>query len=190
MHRLLLVALAAGLLAACTNNSSPSNADAPSAPPAPPPPFTLSSPAFENETQMPKVYTVDGTDISPPLTWSNPPANTREFALVCDDPTARGWVHWVIYAIPGGVRELPEGLPRDDKLAGAFTASQGKNNWRKVGYYGPAARKGGGVHGYHFTLYALDAPLGLAPEATKSELVAAMEGHILGSTVLIGNNER
>lgn len=178
----LLAALSLLAALGCSNNRSQ--------PPVPPGPFTLSSPAFTHETQMPKVYTVDGTDISPPLAWSNPPAGTREFALICDDPTARGFVHWVIYGIPGDARSLPEGLPRNEALASPVRAFQGKNSWRKVGYYGPAARPGGGVHGYHFTLLALDAPLALQPAATKAELASAMESHILGTAVLIGNNER
>jgi Raf kinase inhibitor-like YbhB/YbcL family protein len=154
--------------------------------------FTLSSPTITHNTQMPKKYTVDGENISPPLKWEHAPAGTKEFALVMDDPDAGGFVHWVLYKIPADVRELPENLPREKELAQPVGALQGKNMFRRdpIGYKGPAARKGGGVHHYKFSLYALDAELDLKPELEKKELLAAMEGHILAKAELVGTNER
>jgi Raf kinase inhibitor-like YbhB/YbcL family protein len=143
---------------------------------------------------MPKKYTVDGENVSPPLKWSGFPKETKEFALIMDDPDARGFVHWVIYNIPAEVTELPENLPSgkgNETLTKPVTAMQGKNFFREyIGYKGPAAGKGGGVHRYHFRIFALDKKLDLKPGATKKELEEAMNGHIIAKGVLVGNNER
>jgi Raf kinase inhibitor-like YbhB/YbcL family protein len=162
--------------------------------------MTLTSATIEHEKQMPKKYTVDGDPadasqkhISPPLKWSGFPKETQEFALIMDDPDARGFVHWVIYNIPASVTELPENLPSGSEhgtLTKPVTATQGTSSFRVVGYKGPAAGKGGGVHRYHFRIFALDKKLELKPGATKKELEEAMKGHILAKGVLIGNNER
>jgi len=77
--------------------------------------FTLSSSAFQANERIPKKYTGDGEDVSPPLQWKNPPAGTKSFALICDDPDAprpEPWVHWVIYNIPGTETGLPEHIPQ------------------------------------------------------------------------------
>jgi len=139
---------------------------------------------------MPKVYTVDGTDVSPPLTWRGVPEGTKEFALIMDDPDARGFVHWLIYKIPANVDTLPENLPRDAVIAQPLTALQGTSSFKVVGYRGPAARKGGGVHNYHFTLYALSEPLDVQPGLNKPALLEAMAGRVIDKTELIGKNER
>ncbi len=158
----------------------------------------LESPAFAHQGAIPKDYTEDGKDISPPLRWSEPPPGTQEFALICDDPDAPSprrpapepWVHWVIYGIPGDVRELPAGIPRSERLEEPAGARQGKNSWGTIGYRGPAPPRGSGRHRYVFSLYALDRPLNLGPGATKAELLRAMEGHVLASAQWIGTYER
>lgn len=160
--------------------------------------MTLESGSIVHDTQMPKRHTVDGEegkgkDVSPHLKWGKVPEGTKEFAVVMFDPDARGFVHWVIYGIPASVTELPEGLPggkENEVLVKPVTATQGTNMFRQIGYRGPAARKGGGVHRYRFRVYALDTELKLKPGATRQELDAAMKGHILGEGELIGRNER
>jgi Raf kinase inhibitor-like YbhB/YbcL family protein len=162
------------------------------------PQMKLESTAFRNQSPIPRDHTEDGRDVSPPLKWSDPPAGTKEFAIICDDPDAPSprrpapepWVHWVIYGIPADVRELPAGIPAKEKLDTPRGAVQGKNSWGTVGYRGPAPPRGSGRHRYVFTLYALDTSLGLAPGATKAQLLKAMEGHVLATAQWIGTYER
>ena len=109
----------------------------------------------------------------------------------CSD--AEPWVHWVLYAVPAAVRSLPEGVKTSAQLSEPKGALQGKNSWpggRTVGYRGPAPPKGHGVHHYHFKLYALDSELKLGAGLTKSELLNAIDGHILGVGELVGTYER
>ena len=137
---------------------------------------------------IPRQYTCDGANISPPLSWDSIPDSTKSFALICDDPDAPGgtWVHWVVYNIPANVKELAEKIPLQENLANG--AGQGKNDSRKIGYSGPCPP--GGTHRYYFKLYALDVVLDLNPGATKNDLLRAMEGHILATGQLMGKYSR
>src|SRR5579862_7709637 len=94
----------------------------------------LNSTAFTDEANVPKQYTGDGKDVSPPLRWSDPPPATKSFALICDDPDApRGtWVHWVLFNLPAEQRELAEGVPTTATLGNG--AKQGKNDFGNIGY--------------------------------------------------------
>jgi len=150
--------------------------------------FTLTSSAFESNGRIPKRYTGEGEDISPPLAWSDPPDGTQAFALVCDDPDAPvgTFDHWLIWNLPADARELPEGVPTTATVEGLGGAAQGKSGFGKVGYGGPMPPPGHGDHHYHFRLYALDAPLDLDPGAEKRALEQAMEGHVLGQAELTG----
>ncbi len=148
----------------------------------------LISPAFEDGGVIPSKYTCDGVDVSPPLAWRDIPANTKSFALICDDPDAPmgTWVHWVIYDIPVTKTELPEGLPCEKILADG--SKQGLNDFGKYGYGGPCPPRG--IHRYFFKLYALDAVLNLMPGLSKQELLNAIQGHILEETRLMGRYGR
>ncbi len=153
----------------------------------------IRSSAFENDAPIPKRFTEDGQNLSPALHWSNVPPETKELAMIVDDPDAprpQPWVHWVIYRIPPEVTSLPEGVGRDATLTTHTGAQQGKNSWGRLGYDGPAPPRGHGTHHYHFRLYALDAPLGLGSGATKETLLQAMRGHIRAEAELIGTYER
>ncbi|HUY93612.1 MAG TPA: YbhB/YbcL family Raf kinase inhibitor-like protein [Pirellulales bacterium] len=156
----------------------------------------LSSDAFSQGAKIPRKFTGDGQDVSPPLRWQNVPPDVREFALICDDPDAPSpepWVHWVLYKIPADVRELPEGLPAEVRLKSPHGALQGLNSWpsgRTVGYRGPAPPRGHGTHHYHFRLYALDTTLHLPAQSDKHALLKAIAGHILAEGELIGTYER
>jgi Raf kinase inhibitor-like YbhB/YbcL family protein len=159
--------------------------------------FQLRSSALKNGETIPKKYTGEGQDVSPPLEWSDPPTGTQEFALICDDadaPAAEPWVHWVIYSIPASVRSLPEGLASvKPQLSEPVSARQGKNSWGSgvtVGYRGPMPPPGHGTHHYHFKLFALSSKLDLPPSATKSKLVRAIDGHVLGEAELVGTYKR
>jgi len=149
----------------------------------------ITSPAFEHGQYIPEKYTGDGADVSPALEWSGAPEGAREFALISDDPDAPGmtWVHWVIYGIPASKTGLPEAVPQDKKLADG--ARQGMTDFGKIGYGGPAPPPGKD-HRYFFKLYALDVQIDLGPGATKATLLAAMEGHVLDETQLMGKYRR
>jgi Raf kinase inhibitor-like YbhB/YbcL family protein len=149
----------------------------------------ITSPAFREGDLIPKQYTGDGKDLSPPLRWTDPPAGTKSFALICDDPDApRGtWVHWVLFDLPANTRHLDEGVPHDDILLTGGT--QGTNDFKKIGYGGPAPPRGK-AHRYFFKLYALDTDLKLAAGASRDEVLAAMQGHLLAEAQLIGLYQR
>ena len=145
----------------------------------------VSSPAFEAGGTIPTKYTGEGQSISPPLSWGGLPERTRELALICDDPDAprsEPFVHWVVYKIPADSKGLPEGS--------AQGALEGKNGAGGVGYTGPMPPQGGGVHHYHFEVYALDSELDVGAGLTKDQLLEAMEGHVLAEGELVGTYER
>jgi len=149
----------------------------------------LTSSGFGEGQTIPKEYTGDGSDLSPPLAWSDPPDGTVSFALICDDPDAprRTWVHWVLFNLPGDLRGLEEGIAPAGTLAGGGT--QGKNDFGTLGYGGPAPPRGK-PHRYSFKLYALDALLTLRAGATKDQLLEAIKDHVLAETHLLGKYQR
>jgi Raf kinase inhibitor-like YbhB/YbcL family protein len=155
--------------------------------------LTVQSPAFADGRPIPRRHTGDGEDLSPPLTWSALPAGTKELALIVDDPdapTAEPWVHWVIHGIPATTAGLNEGVHQQERPPFPAGAIQGTNSWETVGYRGPAPPRGHGLHHYHFTIYALDAPLGLLAGLDKRGLLKAVVGHVLARGELVGTYER
>ena len=150
----------------------------------------LTSPAFKHMGEIPKKYTCDGEDVSPPLVWEGVPDGTKSLALIVDDPDAPDpraprmtWVHWVLYNLPPSTRGLEEGavtLPPG--------TLQGRNDWGRTGYGGPCPPIG--RHRYFFNLYALDTILPDLGSPTKKALLEAMEGHIIEKTELIGTYKR
>ena len=154
--------------------------------------FILESSAFIHLGEIPRRYTCDGEDISPPLRWSGFPKSTKSFALVVDDPDApdpaapaRTWVHWVLYNIPGRTAQLPEGVCRPDLDK---ETTEGLNDWKQTRYGGPCPPVG--KHRYFFKVYALDQFLEGIKPATKKSLEKAMTGHILAMAELIGYYKR
>lgn len=144
----------------------------------------LTSSAFANDGPIPAQYACTGADVSPSLTWSEPPAGTQSFALIMDDPDAPDgtWVHWVLFNIPASSRGLSEGIPSEGTLPDGST--HGKNSSGNPGYDGPCPPTG--THRYFFKLYALDEMLGILSGADKGELLKAMEGHTLAQGQLMG----
>jgi len=144
----------------------------------------LTSSAFSAGQAIPVKYSCKGNNISPALAWSNAPANTKSFALIVDDPDAPSgiWVHWVAFNIPATVTSLPEAVPTGAQLANG--GLQGKNSSSHMGYDGPCPPSG--LHRYFFKLYALDAVLNLSSDANKSQLLQAMQGHVLAQGELMG----
>jgi hypothetical protein len=139
----------------------------------------ITSPSFGNNANIPSKYTCDGEDVNPALAIENVPTGAGSLALIVDDPDAPAgtWVHWVLWNIPAGTREIKEhSVP-----AGA---SQGLTDFRKRAYGGPCPPSG--THRYFFKLYALDAVLSLGPDTTKAALERAMKGHIVAQAETVG----
>lgn len=157
--------------------------------------IAVTSPTLKTGEPMPRDYTPDGRNVSPPLSWSGVPAGTKALAVVCADFGAGApppWVHWIIYNIPATAKGLPEGVPIDPAApmpADIKGATQGFNGWRRAIYRGPAP-PAGTTHLYYFTLYALDADLNLKPNLTRAELLDAMSGHVIGRGEIVPTYER
>ena len=156
----------------------------------------VTSSAFQAGGAIPKQYTADGDDRSPPLSWSGVPAGTKELALICDDPdapTPQPWVHWVLYKIPADTKSLAKGIPRQPKPPAPAGAVQGVNSFPGfsdyIGYRGPAPPKGK-LHHYQFHIYALDTTLPPNVVFAKEKLLTAIKGHVLAEGELIGTYER
>jgi Raf kinase inhibitor-like YbhB/YbcL family protein len=155
-------------------------------------PLRLKSPAFEHLGRIPTRYTCEGEDVSPPLSWNDPPPGTRSFALIVEDPDAPDpeapkmtWVHWVLYNLPPEARELAEAVPSERLPEGTL---EGRNDWKRTGYGGPCPPIG--RHRYFHRLYALDALLPDLGSPTRSALLKAVEGHVLGGAELIGTYQK
>ena len=150
--------------------------------------ITVKSSTFASGQPIPAKYTADGQDISPPLSWSDVPAGTEQFALIVDDPDApRGtWIHWVVYGIPGDATSLPEGAGAKGKPAAGLL--EGRNSWGKPGWGGPSPPSG--THRHYFRVYALGAEVKLKEGLTEAELTKAIEGHVLGMGELMGTYRR
>jgi len=148
----------------------------------------VTSSAFKEGEMIPKKYTCDGEELSPPLNWTDVPAAAKSVALISDDPDAPmgTWVHWVIFNMPADATGLPEGIPADKMLPSG--AKQGINGSRGIGYAGPCPPSG--IHRYYFKVYAVDKMLDLEPGIAKKDLLNAMEGHTLGQGQLMGKYKR
>ena len=161
-------------------------------------PLSIRSAAFEPNGPIPTRHTCEGDDLSPPLEWAGVPEGTASLVLIVDDPDAPDpaapkmtYVHWVLYDLPPSTSGLPEGVGADALPAGA---REGQNDWKRRGWGGPCPPVG--RHRYFFKLFALDTTLdaGLGAVggagATKREVEAAMEGHVLEAAELVGTYEK
>jgi Raf kinase inhibitor-like YbhB/YbcL family protein len=146
----------------------------------------LTSSAFESNAWIPARYTCDGTNVSPPLAWTDPPAETRSFALVCTDPDAPGgvWYHWATYDIPATTHALTEHSPPTSK-----NPPQAINDFRRAGYGGPCPPRGDRPHRYRFRIYALNVP-SLGPQAHCRDVEAAARAHAIATAELVGLYQR
>jgi len=151
--------------------------------------LTVSSPAWKHGEPIPKKYTGDGADVSPPLVFAGVPEGTKSFALVCDDPDAPvgTWVHWVIYDVPGTATGLPEAVSKEASLPDG--SRQGRNSWKKVGYGGPSPPPGK-PHRYFFRLYALREPLGAGPGLGAKDVEASARTRSIGTAEFMGTYGR
>lgn len=151
--------------------------------------FSISSSDFQNGGDIPRIFTCDGADRSPELSWTEPPAGVQSLALIADDPDAPGgtFTHWVLFNLPANTRTLAANVSKIDELPNG--ARQGRNGFRKIGYGGPCPPPGK-PHHYHFKLYALDKKLDLKSGASQEELEKAMEGHTLMKAEMVGKYGR
>ena len=158
--------------------------------------ITVTSTAFDHHGMVPLRYTAYGDNVSPQIAWSDLPEGTRQLALVMDDPVAptpEPFVHWVVYNIPASASELPEGMSNAEQVsvpAALAGAINGRNGLGRVGHFGPRPPADGELHAYHYRVYALDTALDLEPGLGKDELLAAIDGHVIGTGMLMGHYEQ
>jgi Raf kinase inhibitor-like YbhB/YbcL family protein len=150
----------------------------------------IQSSAFTDGDRLPKRYSCDGDDMSPPLAWSGAPADTRSFAIFCDDPDAPSGTfhHWAAYDIPKTTHELPENFATN---VARSLVLQGVNDFGKAGYGGACPPKGHGEHHYHFKVMALDCGhLDTHGKARCADIEATAREHCLAEAELIGTYSR
>lgn len=160
------------------------------------PGLTLTTTAFDDGGIIPNKYTMaaQGTPVSPALEWTNVPDGAVSFALILHDPdtsrnkTTEEVLHWLIFNIPGTARSLAEGVPNTAQLPDG--SIQAKNTRGAPGYMGMGASAAGPYHHYTYELFALDTKLDIGPEATRADVLKAMDGHVLGRGVLVGRFHR
>ena len=199
---------------ACSSADDENASDQPAAAQQPDPQRHLSTSGFRIDTasfeekvrpyeRIPPKHTCIEGNMSPPLDWQEAPPGVKSYALIAEDVDHHTgiWVHWLLYNIPGDVTELPEGISTSTEVLPDGT-TQGTNDNKNIGYNGPCpppnivgcyaydSKPVDPPHRYYFRLYALDAELGLAPGATKVELLRAMEGHILAQANEMGKYTR
>jgi Raf kinase inhibitor-like YbhB/YbcL family protein len=152
----------------------------------------ITSTAFEHEGKIPRRFTCEGDDVSPPLVWSGVPEGARSLVLIVDDPDAPDpakprmtWVHWVLFDIPPAAIGLAEEVARSALPPGT---REGLNDWKRAGYGGPCPPIG--RHRYFHKLYALDTELGDLGRAAKADVERAMKGHVVAEAVLVGTYQK
>jgi Raf kinase inhibitor-like YbhB/YbcL family protein len=148
----------------------------------------ITSPAFEEGGLIPKKYTCDGSNVSPPLRWNSVPDGTESIAIICEDPDAPSgtWMHWILFNLPAECRELAENIPDDETLHDS--TRQGINDFGSIGYSGPCPPWG--IHRYFFKIFALDCTLDIVHLVDKDILNLAMGDHILATGQLMGRYQR
>lgn len=166
----------------------------------PPETITVTSSVFDHHGTVPEEYTAYSENKSIDLSWSNLPEGAVQLALICDDPEVveigmmpAPFVHWVAYNIPASASGLPENMTKDAEVSGVAGLGgmiNGLNGTRQSGYFGPRPPVNGHLHAYHFRVYAIDADLGLEAGLNKDELLAAIDGHVLATGMLMGHYER
>jgi Raf kinase inhibitor-like YbhB/YbcL family protein len=144
---------------------------------------------FVSQQAIPIKYTCDGENVSPPLTFSDVPAQAKSLALIVDDPDApRGtFDHWIVWNLPADLQKISEGAKEFARLQ--LPPGRGTNGYQELNYKGPCP-PAGKPHHYHFKLYALDTRLSLPDGSSKHDVETAMQGHILAVAELIGTYQR
>ena len=151
--------------------------------------LTLASPAFTEGQTIPKQYTADGANVSPPLSWGKASGDTQSFALICEDPDAPAgtWIHWIVYDIPANKTSLSEGVSTKPTLPDG--SKQGVTSFHRVGYGGPSPPPGK-PHRYYFKLYALNTVSGLEPGIDLAQFRNLIAHHKIAQTEIMGTYGR
>jgi Raf kinase inhibitor-like YbhB/YbcL family protein len=194
-----IILLAPGLiLSACVLAAQVPAQSLPSGPAVQPPAkpgLTLTTPGFADGSIIPAKYTQSvSSPVSPELEWTNVPANTVSFVLIMHDPDtapkhkSEDILHWMAFNIPGTARKLAEGVPGTALLPDGTV--QAKSFRGAVGYMGPGAGAAGPYHHYTWELYALDIMLDSTPDATRPDVIKAMDGHVLAKAATVGRFHR
>jgi Raf kinase inhibitor-like YbhB/YbcL family protein len=174
-RRIVAIAVGTLVMTGCASAPLPEETDMTDA-------LDVTSSAFEEGGAIPSRYTCDGDDVSPPIAWSGAPEDTAAYALIVDDPDARGWIHWLVTDVPADRQGL------DDGASGTSAATEGQNDFGRTGHGGPCPPSG--THRYAFEVFALSQPLGLGTGFSADELRAAMEGKVLATGRLNGTYAR
>jgi Raf kinase inhibitor-like YbhB/YbcL family protein len=140
----------------------------------------LMSSAFADGASIPRKYTCDGSNVSPPLAWDGVPADAKALVIVVDDPDARDFVHWVAFDIPA----TPAGQLAEGASSGGGSPRQGTNSFGKAAWGGPCPPSG--THHYRFRLLAVRQPLGLSGAPTAERVLAAAKGQVVAEAKLTG----
>ena len=149
--------------------------------------FTVASKDFAEGGKIPVEHTCDGPDRSPALSWSGAPEESKAFAIVMEDPDAKGFTHWTAWNIPKGARALDRGVPEKADLGDGTV--QGKNDFGRVGYAGPCPPKGP-AHQYVIRVFALEAALEIDDGAAPDDIVAAVKKKSLADAKLKATYQR
>jgi len=155
--------------------------------------FSIHSSAFVDEGEIPRRYTGEGENISPPLSWGALPRGAKESVLICIDSDPRmtkPWIHWLLYKIPIGIHDLNEGMPRRGVIEEPARMLQGRNSWGNIGYEGPLPHFEDEWHTYHFKLLALGTELSVGAALEYDDLIRAINGHICGQVEILGKYQR
>jgi Raf kinase inhibitor-like YbhB/YbcL family protein len=156
------------------------------------PNLDVSSVGFAKDGPIPRHFTQDGDDVSPPLQWGAVPSTTKEIVVVCEDPDApstRPYLHWLAHGLSPDVHELREDVEKTLEPSSAHM-KQSLNSAKREGYAGPAPPRGHGLHHYHFQVFALDTKLGLDADADRDVVTDAMRGHVVAFGEVVGTYER
>ena len=150
--------------------------------------FQLKSSAFSHGEPIPRVYSCDGENVSPPLTWTDPPAGSEALVLIMDDPDAPSgdFVHWVLYGLPAEAGSMPQAVAAEENRQDG--SRQGNNGRGQIGYTGPCPP--GGTHRYFFHLYAVDNQINLAAGEAKQAVLQHIDGHVVATAELMGTFSR
>ncbi len=153
-------------------------------------PMTLRSKSFLYGSEIPRQYTGEGEDRNPSLEWSQPPSDTQEIVIFCEDPDSTyetSWTHWILYGVSPTHCSIPEGIQKDQELGVPFKLKQGKNSWGNIGYQGPMPPIGHPEHRYIFRVLALDRPISLPGGASRAQIANEIRGHILAEAEYLGS---
>jgi Raf kinase inhibitor-like YbhB/YbcL family protein len=149
---------------------------------------------FTSDQTIPDQHVADGDNASPPITWRDPPADAKSFVVMMEDPDAaepKPFVHWIMYDIPKGTLSIREGIPTEAVIPEPKGTKQGMNSAGSTGYMGPKPPVGDPPHNYHLQVFALDiATLGLSPGSARSDVIKAMQGHVLAAGEQVGTYQR